>query len=114
MALKTAAESTEGRDRRRHERADVSAAILVSPNGHPHHTTIYDLSMGGARIGLPEHFEHDVGALVRLYFPHTEGPMVLFAEIKRMAVDHLGVEFSEGQREQVSRLIGDLVAAEDD
>ena len=108
MALKTAEESI-GRERRRHERLDVSAAILVSPNGHPHHTTIYDLSMGGARIGLPEHFEYDVGALVRLYFPNTPGPMVLFAEIKRMGVDHLGVEFAEGQHQQVFQLLGELV-----
>ena len=108
MALKTATQDT-GRERRRHERLDVSAAILVSPNGHPHDTTIYDLSAGGARIGLPEHFEHDVGALVRLYFPNTPGSMVLFAEIKRMSVDHLGVEFAEGQQDQVYRLIDELV-----
>ena len=110
MALKIATEGT-GRDRRRHERQDVSAAIMVSPNGHPHHTTIYDLSTGGARIGLPDHFEHQVGALVRLYFPHMPGPMVIFAEIKRMAVDHLGVEFAEGQNEQVRQLMGELIEA---
>jgi hypothetical protein len=108
MAWKSTTEST-GRERRRHERLDVSAAILVSPNGHPHETTIYDLSAGGARVGLPEHFEHDVGALVRLYFPNTPGPMVLFAEIKRMGVDHLGVEFAEGQQDQVYRVMGELL-----
>jgi hypothetical protein len=113
MALKIATQST-GRERRRHERADVSAAILVSPNGQPHHTTIFDLSVGGARIGLPEHFEHDVGALVRLHFPNTPGPMVLFAEIKRMSVDHVGVEFIDGQQDQVDRLFGELLAAEED
>jgi hypothetical protein len=112
MALKIATESTD-RDRRRHERADVSATILVSPNGHPNHTTIFDLSLSGARIGLPEHFEHGVGALVRLYFPNTPGPMVLFAEIKRMAVDHVGVEFADGQHEQVNQLFGELLATED-
>jgi len=110
MALKIETEST-GRDRRRHERADVSAAILVSPNGHPHHTTIFDLSLGGARIGLPEHFEHNVGALVRLYFPNTPGPMVLFAEIKRMGVDHVGVQFADGQQEQVYRVMAELIEA---
>jgi len=110
MALKTATEGTD-RDRRRHERLDVSAAILVSPNGHPHDTTIYDLSAGGARIGLPAHFEHEVGALVRLYFPNTPGPMVLFAEIRRMSVDHLGVQFADGQQEQVYRVMGELIEA---
>jgi len=107
MALKTATQET-GRERRRHERHEVAAAILVSPNGHPHHTVVYDLSASGARIGLPEHFEHDVGALVRLYFPREPGHMVIFAEIKRLAVDHLGVQFADGQQDQVYQLMGEL------
>ena len=107
MALKTAAQDT-GRERRRHPRLDVAAAIMVSPNGHPHHTTVFDLSVSGARIGLPEHFEYDVGALVRLYFPREPGPMVIFAEIKRHRIDHLGVEFADGQQDQVYQLIGEL------
>jgi hypothetical protein len=107
MALKTAAPDTS-QERRRHPRVDVAAAVLVSPNGHPHHTTVFDLSESGARIGLPEHFEHDVGALIRLYFPRQDGPRVIFAEIKRMAIDHLGVEFAEGQQDQVYQLMGEL------
>ena len=107
MALKAATQDT-GRERRRHPRLDVAAAIMVSPNGNPHHTTVFDLSASGARIGLPEHFEHDVGALVRLYFPREPGPMVIFAEIKRLCVDHLGVEFADGQQDQVYQLMGDL------
>ena len=110
MALKTATPESS-QDRRRHPRVDVAAAILVSPNGHPHHTTVYDLSESGARIGLPEHFEHDVGALIRLYFPRAPGTLVLFAEIKRMAIDHLGVEFAEGQSELVFQLIDELSEA---
>jgi len=107
MVLKIATEDT-GHERRRHQRHEVAAAIMVSPNGHPHHTTVYDLSESGARIGLPEHFEHDVGALVRLYFPRDPGPMVIFAEIKRMAIDHVGVEFAEGQNGQVYQLMDEL------
>src|SRR5436190_13557801 len=110
MVRESEAEST-GFERRRHERVDVAATIMVSPNGYPHHTSVYDLSESGARIGLPEHFEHDVGALVRLYFPRSDGQLVLFAEIKRMAVDHLGVEFAEGQNELVYQLIGELCDA---
>jgi hypothetical protein len=105
------AEEETGADRRRHPRRDVAAAILVSPNGHPHHTTVFDLSESGARIGLPEHFEYEVGALIRLYFPRSHGPMVLFAEIKRMAVDHLGVEFIDGQDQLVFQLIDELSEA---
>jgi hypothetical protein len=107
MVLKLATEET-GPERRRHERHEVAAAIMVSPNGQPHRTKVYDLSESGARIGLPDHFEHDVGALVRLHFPRDPGPMVIFAEIKRMAVDHVGVEFAEGQLELVHQLMYEL------
>ena len=86
--------------------APESGAKTVVPVG-------YVLAAVGARIGLPEHFEHGVGALVRLYFPNTPGPMVLFAEIKRMALDHVVVEFAEGQHEQVNQLFGELLATED-
>jgi hypothetical protein len=102
---------SSGPERRRHQRVDVAATILVSPNGNPHHTHVFDLSESGARIGLPDHFEHDVGALIRLYFPRPPGTLVLFAEIKRMAVDHLGVEFADGQRELVFQLIEELSEA---
>ena len=107
MALKTASQST-GAERRRHARMDVTRAILVSPNGHANHTYIYDISESGARIGLPEDFEHGYGALVRLYIPEAQGPMVLFAEIKRVAFDHIGVEFAENQEVLVQQLIDEL------
>jgi hypothetical protein len=45
---------------------------------------------------------------VRLHFPRDPGPMVIFAEIKRMAVDHVGVEFAEGQLELVHQLMYEL------
>ena len=107
MVLESEAEST-GPERRRHQRIDLAAAILVSPNGNPHETTVFDMSESGARIGMPDHFEYEMGALVRLYFPRGPGTLVLFAEIKRMAVDHLGVEFIDGQRELVYQLIDEL------
>ena len=107
MALKTAVHSTPD-DRRRHVRFDVAATIMVSPNGHANHSTVFDISESGARIGLPSDFEHDAGALVRLYFPKAQGPMVLFAEIKRVAIDHIGVEFAENQDLQVRQLIDEL------
>jgi len=107
MVLESEAEST-GPERRRHPRIDLAAAILVSPNGNPHETTVFDMSESGARIGMPDHFEYEMGALVRLYFPRDPGTLVLFAEIKRLAVDHLGVEFIDGQRELVYQLIDEL------
>ena len=110
MDLKTATHSP-GRERRRHTRRDVAATILVSPNGQANHTCLYDISESGARIGLPENFEHGDGALVRLYFPKEHGPVVLFAEIKRVIFDHLGVEFAENQEALVAQLIDELSEA---
>ena len=108
MTLKTATSGTGEDERRRHVRKEVAAAIMVSPNGHANHTAVYDISESGARIGLPRDFEHGAGALIRLYLPKSQGPMVLFAEIKRVACDHLGVEFAEGQEAQVRQVIHEL------
>ena len=107
MALKTAEQGT-GAERRRHMRLEVATTIMVSPNGQANHSTVFDISESGARIGLPSDFEHGEGALVRLYFPKAHGPMVLLAEIKRVAMDHIGVEFAENQEPLVSQLIDEL------
>jgi len=102
--MKTTTE-TGGDDRRRHERAEVATAIMVSPNGHENRTTVYDLSESGARIGLPVDFEFGVGAGVRLFFPLLRGPtVVLGAKIVRVAIDHLGIEFGTGQEAAISQL----------
>ena len=104
-------DATEGSasERRRHARIGVVAPILVSPSSHPHPANLVDLSEGGARIGLPERFEHGVGALLRLHFPREREPGVIFAEVRRMGPDHFGVEFAEGQSGLVHELMGRLV-----
>ena len=94
-----------GENRRRHERAEVATAIMVSPNGHENRTTVYDLSESGARIGLPTDFEFGIGAGVRLFFPLLRGPtVVLGAKIVRVAIDHLGIEFGTGQEAEIRQL----------
>ena len=108
MALKTATSQDTGAERRRHPRMDVATTVMVSPNGQANQTAVFDISESGARIGLPADFEHGTGALVRLHLPKAHGPMVLFAEIKRVAVDHLGVEFAEGQEALVLQVIDEL------
>lgn len=107
MTPTTAIQGTSS-ERRRHVRREVATAILVSPNGHANQTSLFDISESGARIGLPSEFEHGPGALVRLYLPKDQGPMVLFAEVRRVAMDHVGVEFAEGQEELVLQVIGEL------
>jgi len=95
-------------ERRRHTRIEVAAAVLVSPNGQENQTAVYDISRSGARIGMPPDFEHGTGALVRLHLPKAQQPTVLFAEVKRVAIDHIGVEFAEGQEALVLQVIDEL------
>ena len=108
MAVKPATTRGAGTERRRHARTEVASAVMVSPNGHENRTTVFDLSESGARIGLPADFEHGAGATVRLYFPKTQGPMIVYARILRVAIDHLGVEFAAGQEAAVLQLIDEL------
>jgi hypothetical protein len=97
-----------GAERRRDRRSEVATVILVAPNGHENRTAVYDMSRSGARIGLPLDLDFGVGAGVRLYFPKTQGPMIVYARILRVAVDHLGVEFAPGQESTVLQLIDEL------
>lgn len=97
-------------EKRRHARTDLVTAILVSPNGHENRTLVFDLSESGAKVGLPTEFEHGVGASLRLYFPLEHSPTVMLgARIVRVAIDHLGVEFSSGQIDKVHGLIDELI-----
>ena len=108
MSVKSAGTGNAGPERRRHTRTEVASAVMVSPNGHENRTTVFDLSESGARIDLPLDFEHGAGATVRLYFPKTQGPMIVYARIVRVAVDHLGVVFAPGQEDTVLQLIDEL------
>jgi hypothetical protein len=109
--MKTAIGSTT-LERRRYARDELATAVLVSPNGHDNRTTLFDLSDGGARVGLPLDFEHGAGESVRLFFPLTSAPIVVLnARIVRVAIDHLGVEFAEGQAEQIHHLMAELSEA---
>jgi hypothetical protein len=101
MAEKSADKT--GEERRRHPRTELTTAVLISPNGHHNATTVYDMSASGARVGLPLDFEHREGARVRLFFPRPGADtVVLNGRIARVAIDHLGIDFDEGQ-ETVSR-----------
>jgi hypothetical protein len=104
--MKTTPESSDHDDRRRHVRSEVASVILVSPNGHENRTIVYDLSVSGARIGLPADFDFGVGAGVRLFFPLPRGPtLALGARIVRVTMDHLGIEFGAGQDAELRQLV---------
>lgn len=97
-------------EKRRYRRAEVFTAIMISPNGHENRSTVYDLSESGARVGLPEDFEHAVGAGVRLFFLLDDNEtVVLNASIVRVAIDHLGVQFAPSQEEDIRYLMAELV-----
>ena len=107
--MATKPDKKSGEERRRHARNELTTAVLVSPNGHHEATTVYDLSEGGARIGLPEDFEHREGAKVRLFFPRPGvETVVMYGKLARVAIDHLGVEFDAGQEAQARQLIEEL------
>ena len=98
-------------EKRRHQRHNVFSAIMISPNGHENRATVYDLSESGARVGLPDDFEHDVGASLRLFFLLDEAEtIILNAHIVRVAIDHLGVQFSPAQEEDIRHLMTELAA----
>ena len=102
-------ETIEMEERRRHPRSDVVSAIMISPNGHENRAAVFDLSESGARVGLPDDFEHGVGATVRLFFPLERAPpVVIGARIVRVAIDHLGLAFNEGQESKVRGLMDQL------
>lgn len=99
-------------EKRRHQRHNVFSAIMISPNGHENRATVYDLSESGARVGLPDDFEHDVGASLRLFFLLDETETVILnAHIVRVAIDHLGVQFAPAQEDDIRHLMTELAAA---
>ncbi|MEO8161819.1 MAG: PilZ domain-containing protein [Arenimonas sp.] len=105
----TTPEGSDHDNRRRHVRSIVASVILVTPNGHENRTHVYDLSESGAKIGLPGNFDFGIGAGVRLFFPLPRGPtLALGARIVRVAIDHLGIEFGEGQEAELAQLMAAL------
>ena len=99
----------DNEDKRRHQREDVFTAIMISPNGHEQRTAVFDLSESGARLGIPADFERHVGAALRLFFPlENEPTLILKAQLVRVAVDHLGVQFAPFQEQGIHHLMAEL------
>jgi hypothetical protein len=93
-------------EKRRSPREDVFTTIMISPNGHENRATVYNVSESGARVGLPPDFKRNVGAPVRLFFTVDEDEtIILEAEVVRVAVDHLGVQFMPSQEEDIRHVM---------
>ena len=87
-------------DERRHfPRRKVVRAIMVRPNGHRHDAQVLDLSLGGARVSLPQHWSPVNGAALRLYFENgdQDESITLFGHVTRVGLDDMGVEFDASQ-----------------
>lgn len=93
-------------EKRRHPRQQVSSAVMITPNGDRHNAQVFDLSAGGARVGLPIDWIPPEGIALRVFFLFdTDHPIVLEGHVTRVAVDHLGLEFSPAQEEQIRELL---------
>ena len=72
-------------EQRRHPRRDVVNAIMIRPNGEQHKALVLDVSLGGARLRLPEDWAPRDGANVRMYFlPDSDDAVTLEARVTRV------------------------------
>ena len=73
-------------EQRRAQRWKVSGAVMVTPNGAGHATQLFDISTGGARMGLPNDWTPADGASLRLFFlDDIDCPVMLQGHVTRVA-----------------------------
>ena len=97
-------------DRRRFPRKAMVKAIMVRPNGHRHDAHLLDLSLGGARVTLPEHWNPQTGAPLRIYFENgdQQESITLRGHVTRVGVEDIGVEFDPAQEADIRELFASL------
>jgi hypothetical protein len=103
-------DETEFEERRRAPRRQVVRAIMVRPNGHRHDAQVLDLSLGGARVTLPQHWSPVSGAALRLYFENADNheSITLRGHVTRVGVEDMGVEFEPSQEADIRELFASL------
>lgn len=93
-------------EQRRTQRWKVSGAVTITPNGSGHATEIFDVSTGGARLGLPVDWTPAGGESLRLFFlDDIDCPVTLQGHVTRVAANHLGLEFEPAQERGISELM---------
>ena len=91
---------------RRTQRWPVSGTVTITPNGSGHATEIFNVSSGGARVGLPDDWTPADGASLRLFFmDDIDCPIMLQGHVTRVAANHLGLEFEPAQERGISELM---------
>lgn len=99
-------------DKRASPRMRTLTAVMVSPNGHAHDAQVLDLSLGGARLRLPQDWTPRDGTHLRMFFlQDTDNAITLEGQVTRVAVDHMGVSFDPSQEPQVRELFDAIGAA---
>lgn len=92
-------------EKRAAPRMRTLTAVMVSPNGHAHDAQVLDLSLGGARVRLPQDWTPSDGTHLRMFFlQDTDHAITLEGHVTRVAVDHMGVSFAPAQEAQVLEL----------
>jgi hypothetical protein len=92
-------------EKRAAPRMRTLTAVMVSPNGHAHDAQVLDLSLGGARVRLPQDWTPSDGTHLRMFFlQDTDHAITLEGQVTRVAVDHMGVAFDPTQEERVREL----------
>jgi hypothetical protein len=83
---------------------------MVRPNGHKHDAQVLDLSLGGARVTLPQHWSPVNGAALRLYFENADEQesITLRGHVTRVGLDDIGVEFEPAQDADIKELFASL------
>ena len=93
-------------EQRKHPRRDVLEAVMVTPNGDRHDAVVLDMSLGGARMQLPDDWAPKLGAALRVFFLFdTSDAVTLEGRVARVAVDHMGVQFAPEQEERIRQLL---------
>ena len=93
-------------EQRKHTRRDVLEAVMVTPNGDRHDAVVLDMSLGGARLRLPDDWAPKPGSALRVFFLFdTSDAITLEGRVTRVAVDHMGVQFAPEQEERIRELL---------
>ena len=93
-------------EQRRTQRWPVSGAVTITPNGSRHETEIFNVSTGGARVGLPDDWTPADGAALRLFFlDDIDYPIMLQGHVARVGRDHVGLAFEPAQERRISELM---------
>ena len=93
-------------EQRKHPRREFLEAVMVTPNGDRHDAVVLDMSLGGARMRLPDDWAPNLGAALRVFFLFdTSDAVTLEGRVVRVAVDHMGIQFAPEQDNRIRALL---------